>query len=217
MQQLNKVELKGVVGRIFLQTVGEKRMARFALATNYTYRSADGETYIETTWHNVVAFESEKIRDLDEIGNGTYLHVTGRIRVQRFTGADRVERTSTEIVASELNLIPDQEPETSQPRTTAEEVQKAVDKVRRQLIDVLWEEVDGKGTDLENCQCAAIALEDEAVINDFFRVYKKDGEVRVEYKDRYGQYEDSAELFSVDELTEIVHAVLKAKSRGPEE
>ena len=36
---------------------GDNRVARFKIATNYSYRDKDGKPVIETTWHNIVAWE----------------------------------------------------------------------------------------------------------------------------------------------------------------
>lgn len=49
MEQLNKVELRGNVGSYKLQTVGEKQVIRFTLATNYAYKDKTGAAQIETT------------------------------------------------------------------------------------------------------------------------------------------------------------------------
>ena len=56
MEQLNRIELRGNVGNIKLQTVGDKLAARFTVATNYAYKDKDGSAVIETTWHNINAW-----------------------------------------------------------------------------------------------------------------------------------------------------------------
>ena len=105
MEQLNKVELKGIVGNIRVQTYDENRMARICIATDYAYKAADGSLIIDTSWHNVVAREGRKVPCIDRIAKGTKLHVIGRIRYQKYTGVDGVDRISTEILASEINVI----------------------------------------------------------------------------------------------------------------
>ena len=55
MEQLNKIELRGNVGNIRVQAVGENEVANFSLATNFAYKSKDGTPVIETTWHNITA------------------------------------------------------------------------------------------------------------------------------------------------------------------
>jgi single-strand DNA-binding protein len=111
MEQLNRVELRGVVGSVRLQTFEENnRMARISLATNYAYKDRDGIAVIDTSWHNVIAWEGRSIHDLDKISKGTKLQVQGRIRYQKYTGVDGVDRIATDILASRLNIVNDPEP-----------------------------------------------------------------------------------------------------------
>ena len=55
MEQLNRIELKGIVGNVRIQTFDESRMARIGLATNYAYKDRDGAAVIDTSWHNIIA------------------------------------------------------------------------------------------------------------------------------------------------------------------
>ena len=111
MEQLNKVELRGVVGSVRLQTFEDNnRMARISLATNYAYKDRDGTAVIDTSWHNVVAWEGRYIQGLEKITKGSKLYVCGRVRYQKYTGVDGVDRIGTDILASRLQLIEDQEP-----------------------------------------------------------------------------------------------------------
>lgn len=105
MEQLNRVELRGIVGNVRVQQYGDDKMARISLATNYGYKGRDGAVVIDTSWHNVIAWEGRNIKAVDMIGKGTKLHVIGRIRYQCYTGADGVDRVATEIIASEVEII----------------------------------------------------------------------------------------------------------------
>ena len=109
MEQLNRIELRGVVGSVRLQTFEDSRMARISLATNYAYKDRDGAAVIDTSWHNVLAWEGRNIHDLDKITKGTKLYVTGRIRYQKYTGLDGVDRVGTDILASRIQIIDDPE------------------------------------------------------------------------------------------------------------
>lgn len=104
MEQLNKVDLRGIVGNVRIQDFDETRMAKFGLATNYCYKDRDQSAVIETSWHNIVAWEGRKI-SLDRIEKGAKLHVIGRLRYQNYVGVDGVERRSVEILASEITVI----------------------------------------------------------------------------------------------------------------
>ncbi len=54
----NKVQLIGNLGQYpeIRTTESGKKLARFSIATNDTYRNASGTKVTETTWHNVVAW-----------------------------------------------------------------------------------------------------------------------------------------------------------------
>lgn len=110
MEQLNKIELRGVIGSVRTQSSGETKMARLTLVTNYAYKDKDGAAIIDSSWHNVVAWEGKYISDLDKIARGSKVYVIGRLRYNKYSGVDGVERIATEIVANRLSLIDDAEP-----------------------------------------------------------------------------------------------------------
>ena len=110
MEQLNKIELRGVVGSVRLETYEDSRMARINLATNYAYKDREGTAVIDTTWHNVVAWEGRSIQGLERINKGTKLYVCGRLRYQKYTGVDGVDRIATDVLANRLAIIEDPEP-----------------------------------------------------------------------------------------------------------
>lgn len=105
LQQLNRVQLRGYIGSIKVQTAGCSKVARFTVATNYAYRGQDGYCVIETNWSNVVAWHGKDISDLDSLKKGDAVDVIGRLRNQRYTSADGTERSSVEILASSLKVI----------------------------------------------------------------------------------------------------------------
>ena len=107
MEQINKVELVGVVGSVRIQHFGDKQMARFTVVTNRAYKNREGAPVIETTWHNVAAFEGKYVQDVDKIEKGKPVKVQGRLQIQRYTGVDGVERTSVDVICSRLTILPD--------------------------------------------------------------------------------------------------------------
>lgn len=105
MEQINSVELLGNVGSVKYQGTGNKKMAIFNLATSKAYNGKDGTPVIETTWHNIVAFEGKDVKDLDKIVKGSKVHLKGRIRNQKFTGSDGQEHYSNDILANRLSVL----------------------------------------------------------------------------------------------------------------
>ena len=106
MEQLNRIEIRGNVGNVNILKVGDTRVAHFSVATNFAYKGRNGEPNIETTWHNVTAWEGNKgIAPLDSIRKGFPVYVSGRLRSQKYTSSDGVERTSMELIASTVELV----------------------------------------------------------------------------------------------------------------
>lgn len=105
MEQLNRVEIRGNVGSIRLQPVGNSLAAHLTVATNYAYKDRSGAPVIETTWHNVNAWQGKGIDDLQKIERGDKIYVCGRFRVQKYIGDDQIERTLYEISARNLSVI----------------------------------------------------------------------------------------------------------------
>ena len=103
----NKVQLIGHVGnkpetRIF---DGGKKLVRFSVATNESYRNAKGEKVTETQWHTLVAFG--KVADIAEkfLDKGTEVALEGKLVNRNYQDKEGVKKYITEIHVSELLLL----------------------------------------------------------------------------------------------------------------
>ena len=105
MEQINKIELLGIVGSVRTQFIGERRMAKFTMVTNRAYKNKEGAPVIESTWHNVTAFEGRLVRDLEKLEKGRAVHVWGRLQIQHYTGIDGTDRTSVDVLCNHLEII----------------------------------------------------------------------------------------------------------------
>lgn len=105
MEFINRIELAGVVGRIQRQTVSSQTMANFSLVTEYGFKDKSSCSVIETTWHNVVAWESKNIPNLDGIERGSHVRVIGRLRMRRYIDSSGESRTLYEVVASSVEVL----------------------------------------------------------------------------------------------------------------
>ena len=110
MEQLNKIELRGVVGSVKIQSFADNRMARFTLATNYAYKDREGCAVIDTSWHTVIAWENKNITELNRLERGSKVYVQGRLRYQKYTGSDGVEKVLTEVIANRLIILDEPDP-----------------------------------------------------------------------------------------------------------
>lgn len=103
---LNRIELRGNIGEdAKINRFGESCVARFKMATNYSYKDREGKAVIETTWHNIVAWEGRGMPDFASLTKGTTVYVCGRLRNSRFTSSDGEEKKIYEIIANRLQIV----------------------------------------------------------------------------------------------------------------
>ena len=105
MEFLNKIELRGICGNSNIQKVGDTRVCRFSVVTELAYKGNDGTNIIESTWFNTVAFEGKDITNLEAITRGAIVHVTGRLKCNRYVDANGNDRVQYEIVARKVEVV----------------------------------------------------------------------------------------------------------------
>ena len=103
MEFLNRIELRGVVGASSLTNVGGDSVARFSLATEYSYKSKDGTPVIETTWHNITAWASQ-MPEVRNIAKGDIIHIVGRLHQSKYTDQSGFARYVYDVYAQELEI-----------------------------------------------------------------------------------------------------------------
>jgi single-strand DNA-binding protein len=103
----NKVQLIGNLGQLpeIRTTENGKKLARFSIATNDTYRNANGEKVSETLWHNVIAWG--KLADIAEkyLTKGREVAVVGKLVHRNYTDKNGVKRNVTEVVLNEMLML----------------------------------------------------------------------------------------------------------------
>lgn len=105
MEDLNRIELRGTVGNVSVIKLTETSVAHVSLRTDSAYKDKDGNSVIDTAWHYVTIWEGKDRPNPKDIGKGDRLHVTGRVRVNRFTGIDGGERTFNEVIANKVEIV----------------------------------------------------------------------------------------------------------------
>ena len=80
-------------------------MARFSMATNESYRNAQGERITETQWHNLIAWG--KLADIAErfLEKGKEVAVEGKLVNRSYQDREGNKRYTTEIQVNELLLL----------------------------------------------------------------------------------------------------------------
>jgi single-strand DNA-binding protein len=104
---LNKIMLIGNLGRDpEMNVTGDGTpFTRFSLAVNRRYKNAKGDQQAETEWFNVVVW-----RSLAEVCNtyltkGAKVYVEGRLTQRKYTDKNGVERTTVEVIASDVEFL----------------------------------------------------------------------------------------------------------------
>lgn len=103
----NKVQLIGNLGNApeVKTTESGKKLARFSIATNESYRNAKGEKVTETTWHNIVAWG--KVAEIAEkyLTKGKEVAVEGKLINRSYTDKDGNKKYVTEVEVNEILMF----------------------------------------------------------------------------------------------------------------
>lgn len=103
----NKVQLIGNLGNApeVRNTENGKKLVRFSIATNETYRNASGEKVTETQWHNLFAWG--KVADIAEkyLNKGSEVAIEGKLVHRNYTDKEGNKKYITEVQVNELLLM----------------------------------------------------------------------------------------------------------------
>ena len=103
----NKVQLIGNLGKApeVKNTESGKKLAKFSIATNETYKNAKGEKVTDTQWHNVIAWGTTAEFAEKYLDKGTEVVIEGKLMNNTYTDKDGVKRYNTEIQVNVLLLL----------------------------------------------------------------------------------------------------------------
>lgn len=103
----NKVQLIGNVGNEpeIMNLESGKKVAKFSIATNESYKDSKGEKVTNTQWHNIVAWG--KIAEIVEkyVGKGKEVAIEGKLTSRSYENAAGEKRYVTEVVIDEILLL----------------------------------------------------------------------------------------------------------------
>ena len=108
MEFLNKVEIKGVVGRInSANYVPHKTCHNFSVVTEYVSNPTNKEqSVVEMTWWGAIAW-SDQTPAVVQMKKGDKVHLIGRLRQRRYTDQEGNDRTFSEVVVQSLEILED--------------------------------------------------------------------------------------------------------------
>ena len=105
MQTLrNNVQLIGNLGQDpeIINLESGKKLAKFSIATNESYKDKNGEKVEQTYWHNIVAWDRLADFVKEYLERGQLVSIEGSLRSRSWTNKDGTIVKISEIVASQI-------------------------------------------------------------------------------------------------------------------
>ena len=103
----NKVQLIGNLGNNpeIITLESGKKLAKFSIATNESYKNSQGDKVTDTQWHNVVAWN--KTAEIIEryLEKGNEVAIEGKLTSRSYETKEGEKRYITEVVAKEVLML----------------------------------------------------------------------------------------------------------------
>jgi single-strand DNA-binding protein len=103
----NKVQLIGHVGNDpeIVNLESGKKLAKFAIATNESYKNNKGEKITDTQWHNIVAWGKTAELIENYVPKGKEVGIEGKLTSRSYEDKEGVKRYITEVICNEILLM----------------------------------------------------------------------------------------------------------------
>ena len=103
----NKVQLIGHLGnKPDVRTLDKgKKLARFSVATNESYKNANGEKVTETQWHNLVAWGTTADIAEKYLTKGSEVAIDGKLVSRSYTDKEGNKKYVTEVQINEILML----------------------------------------------------------------------------------------------------------------
>ena len=103
----NKVQLIGNLGNDpeIITLDSGKKLAKFSIATNESYKNTMGEKVTDTQWHNVIAWN--KTAEIIEkyVTKGNEIAIEGKLTYRSYESKEEEKKYITEVVCNELLML----------------------------------------------------------------------------------------------------------------
>ncbi|MFC4723035.1 single-stranded DNA-binding protein [Geojedonia litorea] len=103
----NKVQLIGNLGNDpeIINLESGKTLAKFSIATNESYKNAQGEKITDTQWHNIVAWGRTAALVEKYLQKGKEVAIEGKLTSRSYETSTGEKRYVTEVVCNELLML----------------------------------------------------------------------------------------------------------------
>jgi single-strand DNA-binding protein len=105
MEHINRIEIQGVVGAVRTQTIFDQQVSNMSVVTQEVYKNKEDMTITEITWHNIVVWQDKSSADLSKVEKGSKVRAVGRLRQQKYTDVNGMEKVYYEILVNEFRII----------------------------------------------------------------------------------------------------------------
>jgi len=103
----NKVQLIGNLGNDpeIITLESGKKLAKFSIATNESYKNAMGEKVTDTQWQNIIAWN--KTAEIIEkyVTKGNEIAIEGKLTSRSYENKEGEKKNITEVVCNELLML----------------------------------------------------------------------------------------------------------------
>ena len=136
---INKVTLIGHLGQDpeIRRLENGTPVGRFSLATNESYKDANGELVENTEWHNIVVWRQQAETAERLLKKGALVYVEGKLSYRKYTDKNGVEKMSTDIVANTFRLMGKKEGGGNQTFPTQEPPMRGAQSQNEQVFEVV--------------------------------------------------------------------------------
>ena len=103
----NRVQLIGNLGNkpeVIILDSG-KKLAKFSVATNETYKNSVGEKVTDTQWHNIIAWNKTAEIIESYLDKGSEVMIEGKLTSRSYENENGEKRYITEVVCNEILML----------------------------------------------------------------------------------------------------------------
>ena len=103
----NRVQLIGNLGNDpeMITLESGKKLAKFTIATNESYKNSAGEKITDTQWHNIIAWNKTAEIVEQYLEKGKEVAIEGKLTSRSYEDKDGTKKYITEIVCNELLML----------------------------------------------------------------------------------------------------------------
>ena len=103
----NRVQLIGNLGNDpeIKELDSGKKLARFSIATNDSYKNSEGERITSTQWHNIVAWDNHASIAEKFLKKGREVAIEGRLAHRSYDDKEGNTKYITEVIVNEILLL----------------------------------------------------------------------------------------------------------------